>query len=387
MSILLILGFSGLFLGYKYFINEYDERITDTILEPRAHISTDGPYILYDNDSVQTIYVDDDGYAIQKYKTSIDEFDRKVKVNVFTHDQKEKEIFSVSLADALEAPPSEYPASQKIMAISNIEGNFYILRKLLKANGVIDNDCNWSFEKGHLVLMGDFVHRGLNVTQCLWLCYKLEQQAKDAGGAVHFLLGNHEVMNMYGDLVHVRSKYKRLAEKLGMDYSRDILGENSELGRWLRKKNVVEKIGDYLFVHGGVSNRIANLKISIDSLNKFARHHYGVDYDRIRADPMAGLVFGKWGPLWYRGYMRNPKDTVLQEIQSIQHTFGVDRIVIGHTEVEAVKLIHSKDLVNINVRYPRYNQEDLRGYALWIENQTFYATDDLGRRFELKETW
>ena len=385
--LLLIIGFAGLIIGYKYLINEYDERITNTLLEPRAHISTDGPYILYHHDSIQTIYVGNKkgSYVINKLKTSTDRFDRNLQVDIFTHGQKRKKNFNVTIEDSLEAAPSKYPMPQKIMAISNIEGNFYILQKLLCANGVIDDDYNWSFEKGHLVLMGDFVHRGLNVTQCLWLCYKLEQQAKAAGGMVHFLLGNHEVMNMYGDLVHVRSKYKLLADKLGMDYSRDILGHNSELGRWLRKKNVAEKIGSYLFVHGGISHKIVDLKISIDSLNKFARQHYGKDYGLVRKDPTAGLIFGKWGPLWYRGYMRNPKNVVLSEVRSIQNAFKVDRIIIGHTEVAAVKSVHSRDIVNINVHYPRYNQPDLRGYALWIENKVFYVIDDLGQRFELKE--
>ena len=32
------------------------------------------------------------------------------------------------------------------------------------------------------------------------LMMNLEKQAKKAGGAVHMLIGNHEAMNMYGDL-------------------------------------------------------------------------------------------------------------------------------------------------------------------------------------------
>jgi hypothetical protein len=60
---------------------------------------------------------------------------------------------------------------------------------------------------GSLILTGDFFDRGLRVTECLWLMYKLEGEALAAGGRVHFLLGNHEVMNLSGDHTYVRSKY------------------------------------------------------------------------------------------------------------------------------------------------------------------------------------
>jgi hypothetical protein len=34
----------------------------------------------------------------------------------------------------------------------------------------------------------------------------LERQAKKAGGAVHALIGNHEAMNVYGDLRYVTTE-------------------------------------------------------------------------------------------------------------------------------------------------------------------------------------
>jgi len=50
-----------------------------------------------------------------------------------------------------------------------------------------------------LVLVGDCVDRGQEVTQVLWLIYKLEIAAKNKGGSVHFVLGNHEIMNFQGN--------------------------------------------------------------------------------------------------------------------------------------------------------------------------------------------
>ena len=74
------------------------------------------------------------------------------------------------------------------------------------AGKVIDTDLTWSFGDGHLVIVGDVFDRGPNVTECLWLIYRLEQEASAAGGAVHFLLGNHELMVMRGDLRYLNER-------------------------------------------------------------------------------------------------------------------------------------------------------------------------------------
>ena len=106
---------------------------------------------------------------------------------------------------------------------------------MLQNNGVIDKDFNWTFGNGHLVLTGDFVDRGEQVTEVLWLIYALEDKAKEAGGYVHYVLGNHEIMNMSGDLRYLNKKYVDNAALLNAHFV-TLYGENSELGRWLRTK-------------------------------------------------------------------------------------------------------------------------------------------------------
>ena len=91
----------------------------------------------------------------------------------------------------------------------DVEGNFSALRKLLQANKIITEDFNWQFGKGHLVLIGDFFDRGEQVTELLWFIYSLEEKAKDAGGYVHFILGNHEIMNLSADLRYVNKIFRK----------------------------------------------------------------------------------------------------------------------------------------------------------------------------------
>lgn len=143
-------------------------------------------------------------------------------------------------------------------------------------NGIIDESFNWTFGEGHLIINGDVFDRGKQVTECLWLIYSLEEKAKLAGGYIHFILGNHELMNLSGNLSYVKEKYLQNSVKIGKEYN-DLYSKESELGRWLRTKNIIEKIGDLLFVHAGISKEVNELQMSVGQINDLARPFYDND--------------------------------------------------------------------------------------------------------------
>src|SRR6187399_3480408 len=205
----------------------------------------DGPYVLYDNDSVFVKYIEDNSGA-KTVKTDGTPATMKNNITLQVNTDIPGKTFAVQLKQKLSEEKSEYKGIKKMLVISDIEGNFGAFRKLLQGNGVIDENFNWTFGKDHLVLVGDFVDRGTMVTEVLWLIYSLEEKAKAAGGYIHYILGNHEIMNMGGDLRYLQSKYRESATLLNTPYTA-LVGENSELGRWLRTKNVIEKVGDILF--------------------------------------------------------------------------------------------------------------------------------------------
>jgi len=121
-----------------------------------------------------------------------------------------------------------------------------------------------------LVICGDLFDRGKDVPAVLWLLYKLEQDAKAKGSFVHTILGNHDMMNLSGDLRYVDPKYIKSVSAMGYDYM-DLYNENAELGKWFRSKNLIEKIGDNICLHGGVSAEINKLGLSVEEINKVSR--------------------------------------------------------------------------------------------------------------------
>jgi hypothetical protein len=183
-------------------------------------------------------------------------------------DNAARDSFAFRLQKKIKTPPDIYRMPAKLLAISDIEGNFDAFYSLLVGNGVMDKNYRWTFGKNHLVLVGDFVDRGANVIPVLWLIYHLEQEARKHGGFVHFLLGNHEQMNLTGDVRYVQRKYIALAQYLSGEAESSeaygfLMGDNAHLANWLRSKNVIEKIGDILFVHGGLSEGILILNADI----------------------------------------------------------------------------------------------------------------------------
>lgn len=135
----------------------------------------------------------------------------------------------------LNIEPSIYTLPEKFLAVSDIEGNLEAFVMLLQDAGVMDTNYNWTFDDGHLFFVGDMFDRGTNVTECLWLLYRLESQAEAMGGKIHFIVGNHDMMNMIYDFRYVAQKY--LANVLLMDETLEsIYASDTELGSWLRTK-------------------------------------------------------------------------------------------------------------------------------------------------------
>lgn len=371
---------------FKFILSEFDEFKNSTFFEHRKHISTDGPYIIYENDSIHFIKVvsQENNFEIKSEKILAENFNGKFTVSTYNYDNSDEYSFNVKLLDTLKVPKSEYKTQADIFAVSDIEGNFYAFQKLLKSAKIIDEKFNWNFEDNHLVLIGDFVDRGLNVTQCLWLIYKLENQAKKQGGAVHFINGNHEIMNFSNKIFHVRSKYKLLASKLGLDYSIDLMGENSELGKWLRTKNVIEKINGNLFTHAGISPSLVSLNISLDSINNKVREYYGKSDAAIVTDKLASELYSRNGPFWYRGNTRNISVNIQDEMDEVINHFNVKRLIIGHSTKPDIKGYHNNTLYNIDIHFPHTDDETERGKGLFIKNNVIYKIDDNGIQTKLE---
>ncbi len=228
---------------------------------------------------------------------------------------------------------------RRLVAVGDIHGAFNGVREILRKVELIDQKDRWVGGDAILVQTGDFLDRGPGATKVARLLMDLQQQAPEDGGEVIVLLGNHEMLNLFGDLRDVTkyilrnhvdghsekrlivscrgyaSFYRRVYELKGekppkrqelverclieqqlglVEYLKEI-GPAGDIGRWMRKLPTVAQVGDVVFVHGGFSTELAGR--DLDEINREVRREIQ-SFDRIRQHlvdqgwllPTAGLA-------------------------------------------------------------------------------------------------
>jgi hypothetical protein len=210
------------------------------------------------------------------------------------------------LAGAPRAEDARLPAPVRLVAFGDVHGAYDDLASVLRTAGVVDAAMRWSGGATHVVSVGDLVDRGPDSRKVLDLLMRLEDEAKTAGGGLHVLVGNHEVMNLMGDLRYVSAgeiaafaadesaevRAQRLQEFAALPanaaLSREALEQqfakafppgwfaqraaftlDGHYGQWLLTRPVMLMVGDTVFVHGGLPPVVAEL--DIDAINR--RYH------------------------------------------------------------------------------------------------------------------
>lgn len=357
---------------------EIEVPIKKTIANLNASSQEDGPYVLYKDDKVFVSYVFENE-GVKTVKTDSVVLGERNKLSLTVATDIPGKTFTVQLKDKLQNEKSDFRRVSRQLVISDIEGSFSAFRKLLQGNHVIDENFNWTFGDGHLILTGDFFDRGDRVTEVLWLIYSLEDKAKAAGGYVHFVLGNHEIMNLNGDLRYVHPKYILNAGLLNENYM-TLYSEQSELGRWLRTKNVIQKVGDVLYVHGGVSAIMNTMELPVAKVNELVRPFYA-DTSYIYPNAVVDLLYSDLGPFWYRGYYTGAIKATQQTIDSTLLQYRARYIATGHTIIaDTISTLFDKKVFNTDVQHYKGRSE-----ALYIEKGKFYRTTVLGEKFLIRE--
>ena len=292
---------------------------------------------------------------------------------------------SFSPAQAIQ---DDWQGVSRIVAIGDIHGDYQSYIKVLEEAGVVNKRAKWSAGKTHVVQVGDIPDRGPDTLKIIEHLQKLEKQAKKAGGYLHLLIGNHEYMNVSGDLRYVhpgeyeafetrQSKktrdnyYAYVAKTLASQrdsqtakgsastplpvideafksdwYAKHPLGfvehrlawqPGGEIANWVSSHNTIIRINDVLFLHGGLSTDL--LPLSMTDINEQIR-------SELRGESVSGAPLGaaSYGPLWYRGLARNSERVERPVLDTVLEHFGAKMVVLGHTP-------------DLNVITPRFDGE------------------------------
>ena len=272
---------------------------------------------------------------------------------------------------------SRYENVENIAALSDIHGQYNLAVEILKNNGIIDRNLDWNFGKGHLVIVGDVFDRGPKINEMLWLLYKLEIQAKETGGRLHFLLGNHEYMVLHKDLRYVHDRYKVSSKLLGLEYD-ELYSNQTIIGRWLRSKSTIIKINNSIFVHGGVSEEfITKNGIDLSDTNQIMRSSIQRSKQEMKSTDFYKTYYGKKSLIWYRGYFYD--NLADADVSKILTQVNSEHIVVGHCSNEKVVQLYDYKIFGVDSSI----KKGTYGELLFIKNNQFYRGTPDGKQIKL----
>ena len=231
-----------------------------------------------------------------------------------------------------------YTAKSSVMAIGDLHGDIEAARTALQIAGAIDDGDHWIGEDLVVVQLGDVLDRGDGEREILDLFDRIAPEAKAAGGRLIPLLGNHEMMNVQGDLSYVTpGGFADFEDVPDLDLASPLLSglsakkkpraaafmQGGPYARRLAKQSTIAIVGDTLFVHGGVLPK--HVEYGLDAINYDAKAWMLWDDLDIPA-----VLDEDDSPVWFRGY-GEVETTDCSLLEQTLAAAGAKRMVVAHT--------------------------------------------------------
>jgi hypothetical protein len=238
------------------------------------------------------------------------------------------------ISSAAESLPERGNPTTSLIAVGDVHGDFDDFILILQHVGLIDAQRHWAGGTSTIVQVGDLLDRGPRERDVLDFLMSLEPEARKTGGHVVVLLGNHEVMNILGDLRYVtadeyasfadgnsehrrRSAFKQylawhkshaailsqvpagtfaqpiqaawmLLHPLGYVEQRQAFDAIGTYGVWLRNRAAVAQVDDTVFLHGGIHPRFSSM--SLENINAQVRDEIRSFDDAKKALIASGII-------------------------------------------------------------------------------------------------
>ncbi len=212
--------------------------------------------------------------------------------------------------------------ASRVVAISDVHGAFDAMVQTLRNVDILDDELNWAGGDTHLVVIGDLLDRGPRSRDAMDLMMRLEGEAEEAGGHVHVLIGNHEMMNMIGDLRYVsKAEYAAFAkDETSRERDRwfeawaarrggastplrdsfdntfpqgyfalaEAFSADGKYGKWLLDKPIIAVINRAAFVHGGLPPVV--IEMGLEGVNKNLRKNLSTYVHALETLTDAGVL-------------------------------------------------------------------------------------------------
>lgn len=228
-----------------------------------------------------------------------------------------------------QTPGNDVPRT--VYSVADLHGDFDNFKLILEGLGVAsfdDKDATWTGGQAILVSTGDTVDRGPNSLPIYQAFETLAAQAEEAGGEVVNVMGNHDLMNLQGDMRYVPKKEMSSEGDYGGAAERNrIWSPEGPVGKDLRSRYVAAALREgTLFVHAGLEPTWLQKYEDLDGLNRHVRELVAVPRVSKRE-----AVFGDNGPFWTRSFSLSGEKKACRLALKTLKLAGADRMTVGHT--------------------------------------------------------
>lgn len=232
------------------------------------------------------------------------------------------------------------PAADRVVAIGDLHGDLQATRGALRLAGAIDANDAWIGGKLVVVQTGDLIDRGDEDRAILDLTARLQAEAKKAGGELVLLSGNHELMNVAFDFRYVTPgaftsfhDVKPASPAIGSAIATlpdtrqgraAAFAPGGPYATMLARRPIVAKVGDSVFVHGGILPK--HVTYGLDRMSDEV-----ASWMRGERSAPPAIVVAEDGPVWTRAYSTAPGASECAALEDVLRTLGATRMVVGHT--------------------------------------------------------
>ncbi len=279
---------------------------------------------------------------------------------------------------AFEPYTLEQDLPARMVVIGDLNGQYNLLERYLTDLKLLRRNGTWAGGRTVLVQIGDIVNRGPGARASMDLVMRLRPQAREAGGEIVWLLGNHEVMSTLGHEAYVSAdEYLEFASNDEVDHFfyertryiyellgapdvpsyvepvggkvkaweehnapgkkayRFAMGPDGIYGRYIRQLPIALRYGKLLLVHGGLSPQWAQLGLSgLAAASEEAWASRPKFYQEL--DP-SGIFRDPLGPLWHRAYCVSNAHVVKEDAHEALNMVGCTQMLVGHTRTDSVE--------------------------------------------------
>ncbi len=250
-------------------------------------------------------------------------------------------LAATTAGHAGESVPLRLPTAPRIIAIGDLHGDLDATRRALLLAGAIDSNDRWSGGDLVVVQTGDQLDRGNDEQAVIDLFDRLSREAPRTGGAVYSLNANHELMNAAGDFRYVTAEgYADFRDAVVYDDSDPDLQAfddsvrarvvafrpGGRYARILASRNVVQIIGDNVFVHGGVLPE--HVAYGLDRSNAEVREWL------LGEGPVPDDMLKRGSLVWARDYSDDVGEKDCATLRGVLESLGAKRMIVGHTVQE-----------------------------------------------------